>query len=70
MQIFVNVLEGKTITLDIEEDYTILNVKAIIRHKEGIPTNQQRLIYAGNELEDDDATLGYYNVVDGAIFQI
>ena len=65
MQIFVNVLEGKTITLDVEEDYTISNVKALIRHKEGMPVNQQRLIFESNDLEDGD-TLSSYNILEGA----
>ena len=66
MQIFVNVLEGKTITLDVEGPYKINNAKALIGYKENTPTNQQRLIFAGNELEDM-ATLSSYNILEGDI---
>ena len=61
MQIFIKTLTGRTVSIVVEEDDTILNVKMKLQEKDDVPVDEQRLIFGGHQLEDKH-TLKYYNI--------
>ena len=68
-QIFVRTLQGKTITVDVDGSDTVKAVKRKIQDKENLPANEQRLIYAGKQL-DDTRMLSEYDVKNNATLHL
>lgn len=59
MQIFIKTLQGKSITMDVDENMKVSDLKQKISEKEGVPTDQQRLVFHGKQLEDDNLLKDY-----------
>ena len=59
MQIFVQTLSGKTISLEVNPSETVKNTKYKIQAKDGLPTHYQSLVYGGRELQDDKRLQDY-----------
>jgi Ubiquitin family len=66
MQIFAVLETGKTITLDVEEEYLVVNLKWLVQGRKRIPVCQQRLVFNNVPSMQDSETLNFYGVKDGS----
>jgi hypothetical protein len=69
MQIYVKTLQGKTIPIEAADTSTIGAVKLLVQEQEGIPADQQRLLYGGKQLEDA-RTLAYYEIEQEGVIHL
>lgn len=69
MQIKVKTLTGKEIPIDIEPDDTVARIKERLEEKQGIPPEQQRLIFQGKQMKDD-ATAKSFNIIGGSVLHL
>jgi ubiquitin len=69
MQIFIKILKGKRITLEVESEDTIDKIKTKIQEKEGISRYLQKIIFEGKELKDGNS-LGDYSIQTDSILQL
>ncbi|XP_030533311.1 ubiquitin-like [Rhodamnia argentea] len=69
-QIQVKTLTGKTVVIEVERSETVHNVKDIIQYREGIPMDQQKLIFAGKELKNGFRTLAEYDVDNESVLHL
>eukprot|EP01084_Bolivina_argentea_P021863 40641_1 len=69
-QIYVKTLAGNTLTLDIYENTSVKDLKQQIEAKEGISQKQQKLVFAGKGLDNDNAKLTKYNITKGSQLHI
>jgi uncharacterized ubiquitin-like protein YukD len=61
----VKTLTGKDIAVEIGLGETVAKLKQLITDKEGLPAEQQRIIWAGKQLEDEKK-LSDYSITDGS----
>ena len=70
MQIFVKTLSGKSITVDVDPRDSVEALKAKIADREGVPADQQRLVFGGKQLEDGRSLADYNVVKDSNVFLV
>lgn len=68
MRVFVKTLTGKTIVIGTDPEETVLDVKCKITEQEGFPADRQRMVFAGNQLEDSRTLSDCLIVHDATIY--
>lgn len=70
MQIFVKTLSGHVMTVDLPDELNVKNLKDLIKQRENYPIEQQRLLYAGKQLEDDRSVYDYGIQAQSTLFLV